>query len=87
MTYQIVYTISALKELSHLPEADIKKIKAAIESLSKKPFPPGSLKLEGTNEKLYRIRKGNYRVIYFVQNDTVIITILKIAHRKDVYRF
>jgi len=87
MNYEIVYTASALKELTDLPAADIKKIKLAIESLSKNPFPPGCLKLEGTKEKLYRIRKGNYRVIYFVQNATIIITILKIAHRKDAYKF
>ena len=87
MSYQIVYTTSALKELSHLPEPDFKKIKLSIESLSKNPFPAGSLKLEGTKEKLYRIRKGNYRVIYSVQNQIITIIILKIAHRKDVYRF
>ena len=86
MKYQILYTNSALKELSRLPEPDFKKIKIAVESLSKNPFPPGSLKLEGTKEKLYRIRKGNYRVIYTVQNHLITITILKIAHRKDVYR-
>lgn len=87
MNYKIVFTTSALKELSKLPEPEFKKIKPAIDSLSKNPFPVGSLKLEGTKEKLYRIRKGNYRVIYSVQNHIITITILKIAHRRDVYRF
>jgi mRNA interferase RelE/StbE len=86
MLYNIRYTVSANKELSEIPKVDYKKIVTAINSLAENPFPNGSLKLEGTKEKFFRIRKGNYRIIYSVEHDIITITILKIAHRKDVYR-
>jgi mRNA interferase RelE/StbE len=86
MSYKIVFTLSAQKELTAVPKIDYKKVVAAINSLAEDPFPYSSLKLEGVKEKLYRIRKGNYRIIYAVEHDIITITILKIAHRKDVYR-
>ena len=86
MPYKIIYTVSANKELAEIPKPEYKKVVAAINSLAENPFPYGSLKLEGTKEKLYRIRKGNYRIIYSVEHNIITVTILKIAHRKDVYR-
>jgi mRNA interferase RelE/StbE len=86
MLYHIRYTVSANKELAEIPKVDYKKIVAAINSLAENPFPNGSLKLEATKEKLFRIRKGNYRIIYSVEHDIITITILKVAHRKDVYK-
>ncbi|MBS1512507.1 MAG: type II toxin-antitoxin system RelE/ParE family toxin [Bacteroidetes bacterium] len=87
MNYTIIIQQSAQKELKKLPYTELKKIQKLILSLAKNPFPKGSLKLEGTNEKLYRVRKGDYRIIYTVDHHIVTITILKIAHRRDVYRF
>ena len=84
--YKIVYKDTAKKELNQLSLPEYKKVKKAIDSLAKNPFPAGSLKLQGIKGKLYRIRKGNYRVIYSVHNTIITITILKIAHRKDAYR-
>ncbi len=86
MTYKIVYVSTAEKELNKLTENDYIKLQKAINSLSENPFPPGHIKLAGTKEKLYRIRKGNYRVIYSVQKNIITITVLKVGHRKDVYR-
>ncbi len=86
MSYKIIYATTAEKELNKLPANDFIKVKRAINSLSDDPFPSGHIKLEGTKEKLYRIRKGNYRIIYSVQKNIITITILKIGHRKDVYR-
>ncbi len=87
MLYQIEYTASARKELEQLDYSVFKKVKKAIDSLIENPFPHGSIKLEGTKEKFYRIRKGDYRIIYTVNHNIVTITILKIAHRRDVYKF
>lgn len=87
MLYQIEYTPSARKELEQLDYTVFKKVKKAIDSLAKNPFPHGSLKLEVTKEKLYRIRKGDYRIIYAVNHNIITITILKIAHRSDAYKF
>ena len=86
MPYKIVYTASANKGLSEIPFAEYKKVIAAVNLLAENPFPHGSLKLEGIKGKLYRIRKGNYRIIYAVEHSVITVTILKIAHRKDVYR-
>ena len=87
MIYQIIILDSAQKELDHLHPVDLKKIRKAILSLADDPFPPGSLKLEATKEKLYRVRKGDYRIIYSVNHNIITITILKIAHRSDAYKF
>jgi mRNA interferase RelE/StbE len=87
MVYQIEYAASARKELEQLDYTVFKKVKKAIDSLAINPFPHGSLKLEVTKEKLYRIRKGDYRIIYSVNHNIITITILKIAHRSDAYKF
>jgi mRNA interferase RelE/StbE len=87
MLYQIVYSASAKKELEELEYTVFKKVKKAIDSLAQNPFPHGSIKLEVTKEKLYRVRKGDYRIIYSVNHNIITITILKIAHRSDAYKF
>lgn len=83
--YQIEYSRSAAKELELLPKSDYLKVKKLVSSLALNPFPVGYLKLEGS-DKIYRIRKGNYRIIYTVHKEIVTVTVLKIAHRKDAYR-
>lgn len=85
--YQLIIQASAQKELSKLPKIEYLKIQKIILSLAENPFPKGCLKLEATEEKLYRIRKGDYRVIYTVEHEIITVTILKVAHRRDVYRF
>ena len=84
--YTIIYQASAEKELNQLSLADYKKVRRLVDSLADNPFPHGYLKLEGFDSKLYRIRKGDYRIIYSVEHEIVTVTILKIAHRKKVYR-
>ena len=86
MRYTIIIRETVKKELRQVPSVDYKKIKTIILSLAEDPFPHGCLKLEGFESKLYRIRKGDYRIIYSVEHQIVTVTILKIAHRKDVYR-
>ena len=87
MIYQVIIQDSVQKELKQLPQVELRKIQKTILSLAQNPFPNGCIKLEGTKEKLYRIRKGDYRIIYTVNHNIVTITILKIAHRRDVYKF
>lgn len=87
MIYQVIIQDSVQKELKQIPRVELKKIQKTILSLATNPFPNGCLKLEGSKEKLYCIRKGNYRIIYTVDHDIVTITILKIAHHGDVYKF
>lgn len=84
--YHITITKSALKELSKLNTVVFKKLEKAIDGLSKNPRPEGVKKLKGISEDLYRIRSGDYRVIYAVDDEIRIVDIRKVRHRKDIYK-
>jgi mRNA interferase RelE/StbE len=84
-TYKIEWKASALKELKRLDRKIIPRIISSIESLATNPFPPGVRKLQGA-EKTYRIRTGNYRIIYEIINERVVIVIIRIRHRKNAYK-
>lgn len=85
MKYSIFYKRSASEELLQLPANIAHKVKDTISSLAENPRPHGSIKLKGSVNE-YRIRIGNYRVIYTIADSFLIITIIRIAHRKQVYR-
>ncbi|MCK5719403.1 MAG: type II toxin-antitoxin system RelE/ParE family toxin [Thiomargarita sp.] len=82
--YKIEVKKSAEKELRKLPQKNLIKILEKITSLSSDPHPIGSIKL--TNQERYRIRIGNYRVLYTIEDDILTIYIIKIGHRKEIYR-
>ena len=84
-SYQIKWKASATKELRKLPRQVIPPILAAINDLSNNPFPHGMRKMVDS-EQSYRIRVGDYRVIYDVIKNELIIQILRVRHRKDAYR-
>jgi mRNA interferase RelE/StbE len=85
-SYNVVIKKSAAKELEDIAgKKDRQRIVARILALSDDPRPDGVEKLSGSSEK-YRIRQGNYRVIFEIEDDAALITIVKIGHRKDVYR-
>jgi mRNA interferase RelE/StbE len=81
--YKIEIKKSAVKELNDLPANDLKRIIQKIQNLTYEPRPPGCKKLTG--EEKYRIRSGNYRILYIIEDDILIIYIVKIGHRRDVY--
>ena len=83
--FRIEYTKGARKDLGRLDQAIKDRIGAAIDALGLEPHPPGSRKMVGS-EALYRVRVGNYRVIYEIQNKILTVFIIKIGHRKDIYR-
>ncbi len=83
--YQIVFKKSAEKELEKLPFKAIKRVSSAIDSLAQNPRPVGSRKLEGQKESLWRIRAGDYRVIYLIEDSVNIIEIRRVGNRKDIY--
>ena len=85
MIYTIKYKRSATEELLALPAVQARKVLSAIKNLAGKPRPHGSEKLKGSNN-VYRIRIGNYRVIYTIADEIVTITIIKVGHRKHIYR-
>ena len=84
-SYQIEWKRSALKELKKTPKETVIRIVQAIELLAFDPFPTGTRKLSGA-ESSYRIRVGDYRVIYSVHEEQLLIEIVRVGHRKDVYR-
>ncbi len=84
-SYRIEWKNSAYKELQKLPRQMITRIVAEVGNLSSNPFPPGVKKLVGS-EYSYRIRVGDYRVVYEIIEDKLIIEIVRVRHRKDVYR-
>ena len=83
--YKVEIKESALKSLSELPVRQQLRIRQKIDALADNPYPPGHRKLKGENCS-YRIRVGDYGIVYDVLKDTVIVLVLRIGHRKDVYR-
>ncbi len=84
-SYSIVFKPSTEKDLRSLPKSVIARVLRKIEALGKNPFPSNSVKLAGT-ERLYRIRVGDYRVVYGVDKEAQQLIIHYIRHRKEVYR-
>ena len=85
MSYQVEFTRPADKQLKALSINIQERLRPKIASLAQEPRPIGSVKLQG-NDDLYRIRVGTYRVIYKIQDDRLLVLVVKIGHRRDVYR-
>ncbi|MFZ0707449.1 MAG: type II toxin-antitoxin system RelE/ParE family toxin [Candidatus Korobacteraceae bacterium] len=83
--YTIRFGTSAGRTLQKLDLSWQVRISRAINALAENPFPLGARKLKG-EERSYRIRIGDHRVVYDVLQDVVVVLILRIGHRKDVYR-
>ena len=82
--YEIELTASATKQYNDLPKTEIDRISRAIDDLETNPRPVGFLKLKG--EEAYRIRVGNYRIIYEIYDNTLLVLVIRIMHRKDAYK-
>lgn len=83
-SYRIVFKQSVAKDLRGIPKKDVQRILQRIESLADEPRPVGVEKLSG--DEKYRIRQGNYRILYAISDDVITVTIVKIGHRREVYR-
>jgi len=83
-SYKIYFRKSAAKELEKLPKAALRKIIKRIERLSDEPRPAGCEKLSG--HELYRVRQGDYRIVYSIQDNELTIWVIKVGHRKDIYK-
>jgi len=82
--FKIKWKKSAQKELKKIDKIQIPKIIVAIEKLSLDPYPPNHKKILGSKD-IFRIKINNYRVIYSINNGELIIEIIRVRHRKDVY--
>jgi mRNA interferase RelE/StbE len=83
--YKIEYVNGFKKELRQLQGRDLKKVVANILLLSKDPRPENSAILKGSSNT-YRVRQGNYRIVYIIEDDVLVVLILRAANRKDGYR-
>ena len=83
--YKIAVKKSAERELEDIPKKDLRKIVKKIQSLANDPRPQKSQKL--SHKEQYRIRQGDYRIIYSVQDKESTVHIVKIGHRREIYRF
>ena len=85
-SYRLLIKTSARKEIeAALDKTDRRRVVRTIEGLADQPRPPGCEKLSGSDDK-YRVRQGSYRVVYTIDDDSRVVTIFKIGHRRDVYR-
>ena len=82
--YKILVKKSAEKELNKIPKKELLKIIDKIKSLSNDPHPAGSIKL--TNQEKYRVRVINYRILYKIEGNILTVFVVKIGHRKNIYR-
>ncbi len=82
--YRLLIKPSAVKELEAIPAKDRRRLVTRLEGLATNPHPSGSEKLAGHD--LYRVRQGNYRVPYSVHTRELVILVIKVGHRREVYR-
>jgi mRNA interferase RelE/StbE len=83
-SYEILFRSSVYKDLKKIPRSDLRRIIEKIAGLGENPRPHGCEKLSAVER--YRIRHGNYRIIYSIQDDELTVWIVKVSHRKDSYR-
>lgn len=83
--YQIEFSRQADRQFRSLPSQIQQRLKPRIDALATVPRPHGSEKLSGI-EQLYRIRVGDYRIVYAVEDDRLLVLVVKVGHRREVYR-
>jgi len=84
--YQVRITKKAVKFLQSIPRNDQDRIREKIRQLEHDPFPIGHKKLKGNQGDVFRIRSGDYRILYVVEKEILTIIVTTVGHRKDVYQ-
>lgn len=82
--YELVFRKSVAKDLRNLPKRDLQRVLSRIDTLADEPRPAGAEKLSG--RELYRIRQGQYRIVYEIADQCLIVTVVRVGHRRDIYR-
>jgi len=86
VSFRVLIDVRAAKQLESLPKPIIQKIDEAILALASDPHPPGTKRLRGKLKEGWRIRVGQYRILYRIDNDAREVRIFEIGHRREVYR-
>ncbi len=82
--YRLAFKNSVAKDLRSIPNVDIQRILERFDELASNPRPLGSEKLSG--QERYRVRQGDYRIIYEIDDDVLVVVVVKVGHRREVYR-
>jgi len=85
MAYQIVMTVEARRNMLALPKDIVRRAHVCILALAEEPRPPKTKKLKGTGDQ-WRVRVGDYRIIYQIEDDRLLIVVIRIGHRREIYR-
>ena len=82
--YELRFKNSVINDLRALPRSDVAKVLERIDALRDDPRPPGSERLSA--QERYRVRQGSYRILYGIEDQQVVVTVVKVGHRREVYR-
>lgn len=82
--YRVIIRKSVAKDMRGIPKKNARRIVAAIKSLADDPRPPDTKKLSG--QERYRLRQGNYRILYEIEDDRLIVCVVRVGDRRDVYQ-
>ncbi len=82
--FDLVFKEPVSKDLKEIPKQDVQRILERIDALRDEPRPQGSVRLSG--KEYYRVRQGNYRIIYEIQDAQLVVIVIKVGHRREVYR-
>lgn len=82
--FNLVLKKSAYRDLRNIPQKDVARILKCLEALKENPRGPGCEKLSGRER--YRVRKGIYRIIYEIHDEEIMIVVVKVGHRRDIYK-
>lgn len=85
MRYSIEFRPAVLKSMKGLPKRDLRRIKKKVDDLAENLPDPGTTKMKGNNT-FHKIRVGDYRIVYEIHQDRLVILVVKVGHRKDVYK-
>ena len=85
MRYSVEFRPAVLKSMKLLPKRDLRRIKRKVDDLAENLPDPATTKMKGNNA-FHRIRVGDYRIVYVIHEDRLVILVVKVGHRKDVYK-
>ena len=83
--YELRFKVSVAKDLRGLPKAEVQRVLRRIEALRDDPRGPGCEKLAGAGEH-YRVRQGNWRIVYGIEDAVLVVEVVRVGHRREVYR-
>jgi mRNA interferase RelE/StbE len=86
MAYVVEFSPAALRQLRKLDPPIQKRLLRRVAKLEKQPRPKSAKRLQGSTERLYRVRESDYRIVYTIEDDRLIVLVLRLGHRSEVYR-